>query len=259
MICHYEVFQLPFSSNQDEIKKQYKKLALLYHPDKNVGNEIEATEKFKAVQAAYTVLSDPQERKWYDDHRDSILKGGDGTRNEDGSDGTVVDLWPYFSPSCCSGPVDGPNGFYTVYRELFEELIDSEKKQRDDDDDGHDNSDPECPGFGDSSGSSKYVYRFYNHWTNFASKMSFSWEDKYNPNDAPNRQVRRAIEKENKKLRDIARKKYNETVRALASYLRKRDLRVLRFDEESKTKKAEDEQQKNEMRLLDQQRRREQR
>ena len=79
--------------------------------------------------------------------------------------------------------------------------------------------------------------------------MSFSWEDKYNPSDVPNRQVRRAIEKENKKFREIARKKYNETVRALASYIRKRDPRVMRFELESRDRKIEEERKKIEIKL----------
>jgi DnaJ family protein A protein 5 len=57
-----------------QIKKTYKKLALKWHPDKNVGNEEEATARFKAITAAFAVLSDPQERQWYDDHRESILR-----------------------------------------------------------------------------------------------------------------------------------------------------------------------------------------
>lgn len=88
------------------------------------------------------------------------------------------------------------------------------------------------------------VHHFYNFWTNFVTKMSFSWEDKYNPAEVPNRQVRRAIEKENKKFRDIARKKYNETVRALASFVRKRDPRVMSFELEARARKLEDEMKK---------------
>ena len=61
--------------SQEEVKKAYKKAALKWHPDRNVNNVEEATEKFKEVQHAYTVLSDKRERAWYDNHRDEILNG----------------------------------------------------------------------------------------------------------------------------------------------------------------------------------------
>src|SRR5256885_1851015 len=49
----------------DEIKKAYRKLAAKYHPDKNPG-DASAEEKFKEVQNAYDVLSEPEQRKQYD-------------------------------------------------------------------------------------------------------------------------------------------------------------------------------------------------
>ncbi|KNC69659.1 hypothetical protein SARC_17828, partial [Sphaeroforma arctica JP610] len=58
------------------------------------------------------------ERKWYDDHRDVILAGGTG--NE--STGTGLDLYPYFSSTCYTGFDDGEEGFYTVYRNVFETI-----------------------------------------------------------------------------------------------------------------------------------------
>lgn len=60
----------------DTIRRQYRKLALQWHPDKNPENAEEATQKFRAIQEAYQVLSDDQERAWYDGHRESILRGG---------------------------------------------------------------------------------------------------------------------------------------------------------------------------------------
>lgn len=74
MRCHYDVLEVALIANADAIKKSYRKLALKWHPDKNVNNFEEATEKFKEISTAYAVLSDPHEKKWYDDHRESILR-----------------------------------------------------------------------------------------------------------------------------------------------------------------------------------------
>ena len=52
-------------ASQDEIKKAYRKLARQFHPDANPG-DASAEERFKEVQGAYDVLSDPQKRKQYD-------------------------------------------------------------------------------------------------------------------------------------------------------------------------------------------------
>lgn len=74
MRCHYDVMELTRAASAEEVKKQYKKLALKWHPDRNHGQEELATQNFKEISAAYAVLSDPQERKWYDDHRESIIR-----------------------------------------------------------------------------------------------------------------------------------------------------------------------------------------
>jgi hypothetical protein len=116
-----------------------------------------------------------------------------------------------------------------------------------------------APEFNDADSSSKEVYAFYNHWTKFVTKMSFSWEDKYNPKDVPNRQVRRAIEKENKKFRDIEKKKYNDIVRQLAAYIRKRDPRVVKFEVQARIKKEDEDRKKLETKLEAELRRKEKR
>jgi len=67
----YEILGVKKDATKDEIRKAYKKLALKWHPDKNPENKKEAEEKFKEIAEAYSVLSDPDKKKEYD-NRDSI-------------------------------------------------------------------------------------------------------------------------------------------------------------------------------------------
>ena len=62
---YYKILQVDKNATQEEIRKQYRKLALKYHPDKNPGDK-DAQMKFKDLSQAYSVLGDPQKRKQYD-------------------------------------------------------------------------------------------------------------------------------------------------------------------------------------------------
>ncbi|HHD77474.1 MAG TPA: molecular chaperone DnaJ, partial [Campylobacteraceae bacterium] len=64
-VDYYELLEISRDADENEIKKAYRKLALKYHPDRNQGDK-EAEEKFKLVNEAYQVLSDPQKRSVYD-------------------------------------------------------------------------------------------------------------------------------------------------------------------------------------------------
>lgn len=68
MINYYEVLGVNENSSQDEIKKAYRKLAVKYHPDKNLGDK-ESEEKFKEISVAYDTLSDPGKKSQYDHER----------------------------------------------------------------------------------------------------------------------------------------------------------------------------------------------
>ena len=62
---YYEVLGVSKTATDEEIKKAYRKLALKYHPDYNPGDK-SAEEKFKEINEAHEVLSDPEKRKRYD-------------------------------------------------------------------------------------------------------------------------------------------------------------------------------------------------
>jgi molecular chaperone DnaJ len=90
----YEVLGVAKNASAAEIKKAYRKLARQYHPDRNPGDD-EAEERFKEVQTAYDVLSDPEKRKQYD-----AFGSADGRRAGPGgftwSTGEGVDLGDIF-------------------------------------------------------------------------------------------------------------------------------------------------------------------
>jgi curved DNA-binding protein len=62
---YYKILGISKSATEEEIKKAYRKMAVKYHPDKNPGNK-QAEEKFKEINEANDVLSDPEKRKKYD-------------------------------------------------------------------------------------------------------------------------------------------------------------------------------------------------
>jgi DnaJ homolog subfamily A member 5 len=107
-----------------------------------------------------------------------------------------------------------------VYRRLFQRLEEEEEEAWRNDPSEELESFTPYPAFGNSKmpvlpteTSPDCARDFYNSWSNFSTAKSFRWFDKWRLSEAPNRRVKRVMETENKKLRNAARKEYNDTVR----------------------------------------------
>ncbi|XAO26891.1 hypothetical protein I312_105732 [Cryptococcus bacillisporus CA1280] len=251
---YYELLQVGEEAGYDEIKRSYRKLALINHPDKNPHRIEEATKLFADLQQAYEILSDPQERAFYDSHRnvpvaatdDDIfehVRMGDKATNDpksklnrrrQGDPGvTIAQLMRFFDPKIARKMDDTSEGFYSIYRTLFALLASDETL--------HTTSTTPLsyPSFGDSSTayapppgltraqkySQMWARDFYAVWGEFVTEKKFEWINKWDAERGDDRMVRRAMEKENKKAREETRKEYNETVRQLVVFIQHRDPR----------------------------------
>lgn len=225
--CCYEILGVERDASDAEIKKSYRRLALKWHPDKNTDNSEESTRVFTEIQQAYEVLIDPQERAWYDKHREQIIRGGDDFVDNS------INLMKYFSASVYCGFGDDAQGFYAVYANVFEIITKEDAEFAN-------GQDLEVPEFGTSTSDYEEVVQpFYAHWQSYSTLKSYVWLEKYDLREAPNRRVQRLMEKDNKKIRDAVKKERNEEVRALVKFVRKRDKRVKAYLELLKEKDEE--------------------
>lgn len=112
---YYKVLGVDESASQDEIRKAYRKLSLLHHPDKNQGNP-ESEEKFKNINEAYQSIGDEGERKKYDMSRKnpfaSMLGGQGGQGGGGGHPGMnpMGDIFKMFFGGQMGGGIPGMQG-----------------------------------------------------------------------------------------------------------------------------------------------------
>lgn len=88
---YYEILGVSKSADENAIKKAYRKLAKKYHPDTNAG-DAGAAEKFKEVTEAYTVLSDPEKRRLYDQFGFAAFDGSAGNGGFQDTGGGFQDM-----------------------------------------------------------------------------------------------------------------------------------------------------------------------
>ncbi|KAG0143581.1 hypothetical protein CROQUDRAFT_717082 [Cronartium quercuum f. sp. fusiforme G11] len=239
----YQILQVAVDATPEEIKKAFRKQALIHHPDKNYDKVEEATKRFAKIQQAYEVLSDEDERAFYDRHRDDLLNGNaddfedfDPTKlNTPRPYATSRPLNPgltnkhilkFFDASLWKGDFsDSDSSFYTIYRSLFNKISSEEMIARED-------STIIYPSFGNSKsnydadhGNERALKYFYSTWSNFATQKSFEWVEPHQPSTHADRRYKRLVEKENQRARDAAKREYNETIRSLVGFIKKRDPR----------------------------------
>lgn len=168
----YKLLEVSESATEDQIKKQYRKLVLQYHPDKQqntpdaAGKEgpgLNSKEQhFIKIQEAYEIVSNETKRRQYDSTREF----DDDVPEE----------------------IDESIGYYATFKPVFER-------------NGRFSERLPVPDLGDETTDIAKVHKFFDFWFNFESWRDFSSHDEFNPEDAESRDERRWMEANNKRDR----------------------------------------------------------
>ncbi|SOV79646.1 DnaJ protein, putative [Plasmodium reichenowi] len=138
-LCYYKILNVDTDASVEEIKKSYKKVVLLYHPDKNTHlcdeDKKRYTNIFRKIQEAYECLTNEVQRKWYDRNRKRIIEGRESSEEKNSGKQkyvysyTNINIWKYFNNTCYNGFDDTEGGFYDVYGKLFDDIIKEENEE----------------------------------------------------------------------------------------------------------------------------------
>jgi DnaJ family protein C protein 2 len=190
--------ELGMGASEEQVKKAYRKLALIHHPDKATEENTASTkEMWLKIQNAYETLIDSEKKKKYD----STLPFEDKIPEDDVPESEFFNVFK---------PVFIRNAFW------------SNKKP--------------VPDIGDLKTDIKKVEKFYQFWENFDSWRDFSQYDEYNLEEAENREERRYMEKENKKNKGKHLAEERKRINRLCARAREFDPRLLKIRKEEEEK-----------------------
>ncbi|MBI3953327.1 MAG: molecular chaperone DnaJ [Chloroflexi bacterium] len=127
---YYGVLGLGRNASSEDIKKAFRRLALQYHPDRN--QEAGAEARFKEINEAYEVLSDPERRQTYDRFGTADLRQAAAGRPFDGFDsvgfGDIFDAFFSGNPRTRPGPIRGGDLHYRLRLTFGEAVFGCEKE-----------------------------------------------------------------------------------------------------------------------------------
>lgn len=204
---HYAVLGLKkirILAKDEDIKKAYRKIVLLHHPDKrkHAGEKVKDLDHdyFTCITKAYEMLGNPTKRQSYDS----------------------VD--PNFEDDIPPVTNYSKENFYEVFDHVFKDNARWSVKQP-------------VPNVGDEKSSVEDVDVFYSFWYDFESWREFSYLDEEEKEKGENREERKWIEKQNKAARQKRKKDEMARIRLLVDNAYACDPRIMRFKEEEKQRK----------------------
>lgn len=121
---YYKILDIDKQATQEEVKKAYRALVKKWHPDKHLENKDKAETKFKEIQEAYEVLSNPEKRKLYD--RFGFIPDGSMGQNGRGRSGGFEDIFSDFFGGGFSESDAGGGPF----SDFFDMFMGGERNQR---------------------------------------------------------------------------------------------------------------------------------